>query len=72
MLEAADRHHDPRDVACSLFKLAYAVKVRNLPDHLSAREFTRRQLDRLGIGAELQSIPWGSKVVKLPPSQLKK
>jgi hypothetical protein len=28
--EIADKHHDARDVACSLFKLAYAVKVRNL------------------------------------------
>ena len=72
MLEVADKHHDPRDVACSLFKLAYAVKVQNLPDNLSAKEFTRKQLDRLGIGVDLQSIPWGSKVIKLPPSQLKK
>lgn len=72
MLEVADKHHDPRDVACSLFKLAYAVKVRNLPDNLSAKEFTRRQLDRLGIGADLQSIPWGTKKVKLPPSKLTK
>jgi hypothetical protein len=72
MLEVADKHHDPRDVACSLFKLAYAVKVRNLPDNLSAKEFTRRQLDRLGIGMNLEFIPWGSKKVKLPPSKLKK
>jgi len=58
-------------VACSFFKLAYAVKVRNLPDHLSAKEFTRRQPDRLGIGADLKAIPWGTKQVKLPPSKLK-
>jgi hypothetical protein len=72
MLEVADKHHDPRDVACSLFKLAYAVKVRNLPDQVSAKEFTRRQLDRLGIGMDLESIPWGTKRVKLPPSHIKK
>lgn len=71
MNEAADKHHDPRDVACSFFKLAYAVKVRNLPDNLSAKEFTRRQLDRLGIGIDLETIPWGTKTVKLPPSSLK-
>jgi len=35
--------------------------MRNLPDNLSAGEFPRSQLDRLGIGAKLQSIPWGSK-----------
>jgi transposase len=70
--EIVDKHHDPRDVACSLFKLAYAVKVRNLPDKLSAIQFTRNQLDRLGIGADLEKIPWGTKQVKLPPSRLKK
>jgi hypothetical protein len=44
--------------------------VKNLPDGQSALEFTRAQLDRLGIGAELSEIPWGSKRFKLPPSQL--
>jgi len=72
MKEIVDKHHDARDVACSLFKLAYAVKVRNLPDKLSAIQFTRNQLDRLGIGADLEKIPWGTKQVKLPPSRLKK
>lgn len=67
----ADKHHDPRDVACSLFKLAYAVKVRNLPEKQSALQFTRNQLDRLGIGADIERIPWGSKSFKLPPSRLK-
>jgi transposase len=69
--EIVDKHHDPRDIACSLFKLAYAVKVRNLPDKQSAIQFTRNQLDRLGIGADIETIPWGTKKVKLPPSKLK-
>jgi len=69
--QVADKHNDPRDVACSLFKLAYAVKVRNLPNKQSAIQFTRNQLDRLGIGADLETIPWGSKTFKLPPSKLK-
>jgi hypothetical protein len=69
--EIVDRHHDVRDITCSFFKLAYAVKVRNLPDKQSAIQFTRNQLDRLGIGAELKEIPWGRKKVKLPPSKLK-
>jgi transposase len=64
--EVADRFADPRDVACSLFAHAYRVKVRNLGG-LSAREFTRQQLDRLGLGEELETIPWGTKTVKLPP-----
>ncbi len=69
--EIVDKHHDPRDVACSFFKLAYAVKVRNLPEKQSALQFTRNQLDRLGIGADLEKIPWGSKTFTLPPSRLK-
>ena len=69
--EIVDKHHDPRDIACSLFKLAYAVKVRNLPDKQSAIQFTRNQLDRLGIGADLETVPWGTKNVKLPPSRLR-
>jgi len=69
--EIVDRHHDERDIACSFFKLAYAVKVRNLPDKQSAIQFTRNQLDRLGIGENLVDIPWGRKNVKLPPSKIK-
>jgi hypothetical protein len=66
---AADRFADPRDVACSLFLHAYRVKVKNLGGR-SAKQFTRQQLDRLGIGQELAVIPWGTKKVKLPPSSL--
>ena len=51
------------------FGVAYRVKVRNLGG-FSAKESTRRELDRLGIGRELQVIPWGTKKVKLPPSKL--
>ena len=68
--EVADKHADVRSVAASLFAHAYHVKVRNLGG-LSAKEWTRRELDRLGIGRELQVIPWGTKKVKLPPSSLK-
>ena len=50
--------------------LAYAVGVKNLPDGQSALQFTRAQLDRLGIGRELTELPWGSKRFKLPPSSL--
>jgi transposase len=70
MKQVADKHADVRDVACSLFALAYHVKVRNLPNGVSAKQFVRNELDRLGIGAELSIIPWGTKKVKLPPSRL--
>jgi hypothetical protein len=46
-LPQVDKRHDPHDVACRLFKLAYAVKVRNLPNQQNAKQFTRNQLDRL-------------------------
>jgi hypothetical protein len=36
----------------------------------SARHFVRDELDRLGIGQDLERIPWGTKQVKLPPSRL--
>jgi transposase len=67
--QEADKHNDARSVAASLFLYAYRVKVRNLGG-MSAKQWTRHQLDRLGIGRELSEIPWGSKRVKLPPSSL--
>ena len=69
--EEADRHADEQSVAASLFKLAYELRVKNLPDGQSAKQFARSQLDRLGIGQNLKVIPWGSKKVILPPSRLK-
>ncbi|MBI1801233.1 MAG: hypothetical protein HYR71_06360 [Chloroflexi bacterium] len=66
----ADRFADVTQGACSLFKLAYDVGVKDLPEGQSALRFMRNQLDRLGIGADLKAIPWGSKQFKLPPSKL--
>jgi transposase len=68
--ECADRFADPTNVARSFFGLAYDIGVKNLPDGLTALKFTRQQLDRLGLGAELTQLPWGSKTFKLPPSRL--
>ncbi len=68
--EQVDRYADPRQVACSFFAHAYKVGVKNLPEGQKALQFTRNQLDRLGIGAEPTQIPWGSKKFKLPASKL--
>jgi len=68
--ETADRFADAQQVACAFFAHAYKIGVRNLPDGLSALAYTRQELDRLGLGAHLTSIPWGSKRFKLPPSSL--
>ena len=68
--QAADRFADPEKVACSFFRYAYKVGTQNLPEGQSALTFTRTQLDRLGIGLDLQEIPWGSRRFKLPPSKI--
>lgn len=70
--DAADKHADARSVACSFFNTAYRMKVRNLPNEMSAKQWVRRELDRLGIGREISEFRWGTKTVKLPPSSLKK
>ncbi len=59
-----------QQVACSFFAYAYRVGVARLPDGQSAKGYTRAQLDRLGLGAELTEIPWGTKRVRLPASRL--
>jgi hypothetical protein len=68
--QTGDRQAEAVNVARSLFKLAYRMGVRNLPQGMSALAFTRIQLDRLGLGAELTHLPWSGKRYKLPPSTL--
>lgn len=63
----ADRFAVPQLVANSFFAHAYRLGIDNLPAGQSALQYTRRQLDRLGLGRELTEIPWGSKRFKLPP-----
>lgn len=70
--EVADRHADENSIAASMFKLAYEIGVKNLPEGKSAKTFTREQMDRLGVGRDLTVIPWGTKQVELPHSQLTK
>jgi hypothetical protein len=67
---AADKFANPHQVARSMFAFTYRVRVKNLPQGMSALQFTRTQLDRLGIGQEVLVIPWGTKRFKLPPSTL--
>lgn len=65
----ADKFADPLQVALGLYAYAHRVHTRNLPHKPGARQFTRDQLDRLGLGQELTSIPWNKKHYKLPPSK---
>ena len=68
--QVADRFADSQNVARSFLNYAYKVRVRNLPKRQPAMVFTREQLDRLGLGKDLQEIYQGSKVFKLPHSEL--
>jgi transposase len=68
--ETVDRHADVRRVAASMLKLAYEIKKRNLPKGVSGRAFARQQLDRLGIGLNLSTVPAGKSLLNLPPSTL--
>ncbi|MBI2863006.1 MAG: IS110 family transposase [Chloroflexi bacterium] len=70
VLETADRHAQAEQVARSLLRLVYRIGVGNLPDGQTATVFTREQLDRLGIGQELERVPWGSRRPRLPASRL--
>ncbi|MCI0551047.1 MAG: transposase, partial [Anaerolineae bacterium] len=67
---SVDKFANPTQVACSMFAFAYRVRVKNLPQGMSALQFTRSQMDRLGIGQEVLVVPWGTKRFKLPVSQL--
>ncbi len=68
--QVVDRFADPQHVARSFLAHAYKIGVRNLPKGQSALAYTREQLDRLGLGKDLQEIYLGSKSRKLPPSKL--
>ena len=68
--DQADRYAVPEKVAATLFAYAYKVGVKNLPDGMTALQFTRCNMDRLGIGKNLTKLPWGSKAFTLPPSSL--
>lgn len=71
--ETADCHAQPEIVARKYMQFAYAIGKTNRPADLSPAAFTRLQLDRLGIGMNLDTVPWGKvkKPVPLPPSGLR-
>jgi transposase len=68
--DQADRFAEPRDVGRSFIAHAYKVGVKNLPQVQSAPGFVREQLDRLNIGQDLETVPWGSGHRNLPPSKI--
>ncbi len=70
--QVADRFSTPEIVANRFMNYAYGVHVRNLSHHQSASAFTRSQLDRLGIGNDLQQIRHRARTIHLPLSAQKK
>ena len=71
--ETVDRHAQPEIVARKYLQFSYKLGKQYRPEGLSSTAFVRQQLDRLGLGAEINAIPWspGKKPVPLPPSSLK-
>jgi transposase len=69
--EEADRYIDPTFAARSFFRFAYKTGIRHFADGTTAPKFTRQQLDRIGVGADIQEIRYSAQnTYKLPPSTL--
>jgi len=66
----ADRFADPEMIARKLAYFAHALGRDNRPDGQSVGEFVRSQLDRLGVGADLEAILWGKRSISMPFSSL--
>ena len=66
--ETADRFADPVQVAKFLYAHIFDVGAKNLPNGERPLAYTRRQLDRLGLGRDLTHLPWSGKQYTLPPS----
>jgi transposase len=69
--DCPDRFADPERVARKLLKLANRLGPARRPQGQAAVQYVRYHLDRLGLGAELTSFPWGkTRRIHLPPSQV--
>ncbi|MSP14328.1 MAG: IS110 family transposase [Chloroflexi bacterium] len=62
--QTADRFADDTQVACSMFALAYRLRVWNLPDGQSALSFTRNQMDRLVYTPGNSCFPFNQVIVE--------
>jgi len=68
--ECADRFTDPARIARKLTQHANLLGKANRPAGQTVGDYVRRQLDRLGLAADLAAIQWGKRRIPLPPSQL--
>lgn len=67
--QRADRFAEPDRVARKLLNYTYQVGRVNRQPGQSTAAYVREQLDRLHLGAELESITHGNHTIPLPPSQ---
>jgi transposase len=67
---ASDRRAEPELVAKYLMNWASQNGLSNQLLGIRRPLFVRQQLDRLGLGQDLQGFKWGSTYFKLPPSSL--
>lgn len=69
--DCPDRFADPERVARKLLEYANRLGPARRPEGQTAVEYVRHHLDRLGLGAQLASIPLGkTRRIALPSSQL--
>lgn len=68
--ECANRFAEPERVARKLMQHTYRLGKANRPAGQTTMAYVREQLDRLGLGADLEVLAWGKRTIKLPPSRL--
>jgi transposase len=64
---AADRHADVPAIARRLVRWGTRYRLATLLG-LSRAAFVRQQLDRLGLGAEVETVSFNGGVIRLPPA----
>jgi hypothetical protein len=69
--DGPDRFADPERAARKLLEHANRLGPARRPEGQTAVQYVRYHLDRLGLGAEVTSVPWGkTRRIALPPSQV--
>jgi transposase len=66
----ADRFADPEQVARKFLRYSYRLGRDQRPAGQSAGAYVREQLDRLGLGADLEVIVESQRTIAMPPSRL--
>jgi transposase len=65
--KVADRRAEPQQVARYFIRWGRQLRVKTTQG-IKASEFARQQLDKVGLGQELQRVPYGTVIYSLPPS----